>query len=249
MNRTFRPAAGPDANDDLVEALSPTLLDVDVATEGSRDRRREVVAGELLRALVDGEVSIGDIDRLVRHHDIVTPVERSQIYVGVYVYHYRTQGTRRKGPRVQVIRWATTSTVLATAADLDVATLEVGRVGPRRRGSLDRDEELATGCLAGETGRRVDHVSERGEVADDVIGRRRAHEGDARVYGGTDGDRAGRCRIRGARLARAGCVRPLPPRPRGRSPLMPPKKSPMTSSPTNLSTMPSLASTASEAMR
>ena len=59
--------AGPDANDDLVEALAPALLDVDVATQRSGDRRGEVAAGELLRALVEGQVSVGDIDRLVRH--------------------------------------------------------------------------------------------------------------------------------------------------------------------------------------
>ena len=68
--------AGPDPDDDLVEPLAPAFLDVDVATEGSRDRRREVVAGELLGALVEGEVSIGDVDRLVRHDDIVTPIEQ-----------------------------------------------------------------------------------------------------------------------------------------------------------------------------
>jgi hypothetical protein len=49
------------------------LLDVDVATEGSRDRRREVVAGELLRSPVERHVSVGDVDRLVWHVDIVTP--------------------------------------------------------------------------------------------------------------------------------------------------------------------------------
>ena len=65
--------SGPDANDDLVETLSPAFFDVDVATKRRGDRCGEVAAGEFLRALVDGEVTIGDIDRLVRHLCILTP--------------------------------------------------------------------------------------------------------------------------------------------------------------------------------
>jgi hypothetical protein len=62
-----------DANDDLVVPCSLALLDVDVASERCGDRGREVVAGELLRALVELEVSIGDVDGLVRHVCIVSP--------------------------------------------------------------------------------------------------------------------------------------------------------------------------------
>jgi hypothetical protein len=69
--------ARPDADDDLVEALSTTLLDVDIATEGRRDGRREVVPGKFLGALIEGEVSVRDVDGLVRHHDIVTPMQRA----------------------------------------------------------------------------------------------------------------------------------------------------------------------------
>ena len=65
--------ADADPDDDLVEALAPAFLDVDIAAERSGDRGREVAAGELLGSLVEGEVSIGDVDRLVRHDDIVTP--------------------------------------------------------------------------------------------------------------------------------------------------------------------------------
>jgi hypothetical protein len=69
-------AAGPrsDSNRDLVEALLLALFDVDVSTESRRDRGGEVVSSELLGSLEDGEVPIGDIDGLVRHVDIVTPV-------------------------------------------------------------------------------------------------------------------------------------------------------------------------------
>ena len=66
----------PDADDDLVEPLSSSLLDIDIAAERGRDRGGEVVAGKLLGALVDGQVSIGDVDRLVRHVSIVTPFWR-----------------------------------------------------------------------------------------------------------------------------------------------------------------------------
>ena len=62
-----------DPDDDVVEALQASFLDVDVALEGARDGRREVAAGELLRALVGAHVPVGDIDRLVRHQGIVTP--------------------------------------------------------------------------------------------------------------------------------------------------------------------------------
>ena len=86
MKRTLRPLAGPDANGDLVEPLAPALLDVDIAAERGRDRRREVAAGELLGALVEREVSIGDVDRLVRHLCIVTLRGGRQLYVGVYSY-------------------------------------------------------------------------------------------------------------------------------------------------------------------
>ncbi len=46
--------AGPHANDDLVEAFPATLLHVDVATERRRDGGRQIAAGKLLGALVDG---------------------------------------------------------------------------------------------------------------------------------------------------------------------------------------------------
>src|SRR5664279_4250938 len=65
--------AGSNADDDLVEPLAPTLLDVDVSAQGAGDGRREVAAGKLLRTLVEGKVSIGDVDRLVRHGGIVAP--------------------------------------------------------------------------------------------------------------------------------------------------------------------------------
>jgi hypothetical protein len=51
---TDLPERWADANGDLVEALSPTLLDIDIASESGRDRRGEVVAGEFLRTLVKG---------------------------------------------------------------------------------------------------------------------------------------------------------------------------------------------------
>ena len=69
-------ATRPDADDELVEAFLSSLLHVDIAAERGSDRRREVVAGKFLCALVDGEVPIGDVDRLVRHPSIVTPVGR-----------------------------------------------------------------------------------------------------------------------------------------------------------------------------
>jgi hypothetical protein len=61
-----------DTNDDVLEALAEPFLEVDVALEGFGDRGREVATGELLRALVQLEVSLGDIDGLVRHGHIVT---------------------------------------------------------------------------------------------------------------------------------------------------------------------------------
>ena len=66
------PAAEAHADDDLVEALAEAFLDVDVAAEGRGDRRGQVSAGELLGPLIELEVSVGDIDRLVRHGYIVT---------------------------------------------------------------------------------------------------------------------------------------------------------------------------------
>ena len=69
--------AGADTNDDLVEPLPSALLDVDIPAEGGRDRGREIVAGQLLGTLIQGEVSIGDVDRLVRHLSIVTPIQRT----------------------------------------------------------------------------------------------------------------------------------------------------------------------------
>ena len=72
MNRTLRPGADAHADDDVVEALAEALLDVDVALERAGDRRGEVAAGELLGPLVELEVSIGDVDGLVRHGHIVT---------------------------------------------------------------------------------------------------------------------------------------------------------------------------------
>ena len=76
VKRTLRPGPGADADGDLVEALLPALLDVDVAPERGRDRGGEVAAGELLGSLVEREVSIGDVDGLVRHVGIVSPVRR-----------------------------------------------------------------------------------------------------------------------------------------------------------------------------
>jgi hypothetical protein len=67
-------AAGADADtdDDVLEALAKPFLEVDVSLEGLGDRGREVAAGELLCALVEGEVPVGDVDGLVRHGHIVT---------------------------------------------------------------------------------------------------------------------------------------------------------------------------------
>ena len=72
MKRTLRPLPTPDADGDLVVPLAEALLDVDVAAERRRDRRGEVAAGELLGPLVEREVSVGDVDGLVRHGHIVT---------------------------------------------------------------------------------------------------------------------------------------------------------------------------------
>ena len=82
--------AGADTNDDLVEAFSPALLDVDVAAERGSDRGREVVAGKLLGSLIDGKVSVGDVDRLVRHLSIVTPIAWAS-----YTYEYTHIGRQR----------------------------------------------------------------------------------------------------------------------------------------------------------
>ena len=67
-------ASGADAHadDDVVETLAESFLGVDVALERAGDRRGEVAARELLGALVELEVSIGDVDGLVRHGHIVT---------------------------------------------------------------------------------------------------------------------------------------------------------------------------------
>ena len=69
-------APKPDSDDDLVKALPSSVLDVDVAAQRRGDRGREIAASELLRAPVEVEVPIGDIDRLVRHPAIVTPIVR-----------------------------------------------------------------------------------------------------------------------------------------------------------------------------
>src|SRR4029079_16281726 len=72
------PETNPDH--DFLVALAPSLLDVDVALEGAGDRRREVAARKLLRTLVGREVSIRDVDRLVRHQSIVTPQAAARNY-------------------------------------------------------------------------------------------------------------------------------------------------------------------------
>src|SRR4029077_2175144 len=77
--------ARPHADDDLVKSFASAFLDVDVASKGGRDRGREVVAGQLLRALVDGKVSVRDVDGLVRHHDIVTPILRVSIRTSIRI--------------------------------------------------------------------------------------------------------------------------------------------------------------------
>src|SRR5262245_44410110 len=91
--------ADPDAHDDVVEALAEPLLDVDIALERRRDRRGEVAAGELLRALIELEVSLGDVDGLVRHGHIVTFILCGSIYVSVYVY---PMGRQDGGPNGRI---------------------------------------------------------------------------------------------------------------------------------------------------
>ena len=68
--------AGTDANDDLVESLSLALFDIDIAAECCSDGSREVVARELLGALVEREVPFRNVDGLVRHVSIVSPFRR-----------------------------------------------------------------------------------------------------------------------------------------------------------------------------
>ena len=75
------PGADAHPDDDVVEALAEALLGVDVALERAGDRRGEVAARELLGPLEELEVSIGDVDGLVRHGHIVTFVLRDLVYV------------------------------------------------------------------------------------------------------------------------------------------------------------------------
>ena len=92
MKRTLRPGLGPTSDHDLVVAFAAAFLDVDVSAKGRGDRRGEIAAGELLGALVEGQVSVGDVDGLVRHDDIVTPFPLSN-----YTYEYTYSAQRRKG--------------------------------------------------------------------------------------------------------------------------------------------------------
>ena len=76
---------GADPDRDLVEPFAASVLDIDKAPERLRDRGGEVATGELLGTVVEREVSVGDVDRLVRHVDIVTPFGRTN-YTWEYTY-------------------------------------------------------------------------------------------------------------------------------------------------------------------
>ena len=99
---------GADSNGDLVESLAAAGLGVNVTAECSGDRGGEVASGKLLGALVERDVPVGDIDRLVRHVGIVTPC-RSSNYTWEYTYmpfdvNHPTSPTRSSRVRRR-IRW------------------------------------------------------------------------------------------------------------------------------------------------
>ena len=86
--------ANADADDDLVVADSPAFLDVDVAFERCRYGCGKIAAGVLLGTLEEGKVSVGDINRLVRHEVIVSPgcgkrYRYEYTYIAMYVKRCR----------------------------------------------------------------------------------------------------------------------------------------------------------------
>src|SRR5664279_52524 len=75
--------AGAHPDGDLLVALELAFLELDQSSKGARDGRREVAAGELLRAIEERQVAVGNVDGLVRHGIIITSATSIRIWIRI----------------------------------------------------------------------------------------------------------------------------------------------------------------------